>query len=173
MLARDMGAEYISLGEYVITNRLFSGFDKKRRTTVVDLTKTRRQMQRLTRLNGARPLIVDTHHPEGIVPNNVTTVVFVLRCNPTILIRRLRQKKWSHEKIRENVMAETLDSCYIHARSYYSNRKLVQLDTSHSSVKHSIKTAKSILSGGKAPIPRVNWLSKLENDTPLSKYLRR
>ena len=137
---------------------------------MVNITKTRGRMQRFTHLNG-RPLIVDTHHPEGIVLNNVTTVVFVLRCDPVILIRRLRQKKWSREKIRENVMAETLDSCYIYARSYYGSQKLVQLDTSHSSVKHSVKIAKSILSGAKIPTPRVNWLGKLENDESLSKYL--
>jgi len=170
MLARDLGAEYFSLGEYVTKRHLFSGLDRKRRTKVVDMTNTRSRMQRLTHLNG-RPLIVDTHHPEGIVLNNVTTAVFVLRCDPAILIRRLRTKKWSRKKIHENVIAEALDSCYIHARSYYASRKLVQLDTSHSSVKHSVKAAKRILSGGKAPIRRVDWLSKLENDESLSKYL--
>ena len=170
MLASDLSAKYLSLGKYVTKRQLFTGFDKKRRTKVVDITKTRSWMQRYERLHD-RPLIVDTHHPEGIVLNNVTTVVFVLRCDPAILIRRLRHKNWSREKIRENVMAEALDSCYIHARLYYGTRKLVQLDTSHSSVKHSVETAKSILSGAKIPTPRVNWLSKLENNESLSIYL--
>jgi adenylate kinase len=114
---------------------------------------------------------VDTHHPEGILPNNMTTFVFVLRCDPAILIRRLRRKKWGKEKIRENVMAEILDYCLIHAQAYYTNRKLVQLDTSHSSVKQSVKTAMNILSGTKAPLLQLNWLTKLETDVPLSKYL--
>ena len=134
------------------------------------MAKTRRQVRRLTALNNCL-LVVDTHHPEGIIPNKMATIVFVLRCNPVILIRRLRRKKWSSKKIRENVMAETLDSCYILAASYYAMKKLVQLDTSHSTPERSVRTAKSILSGGKAPILKVNWLRNLENDLSLSKFL--
>ena len=171
MLARDLNAEYLSLGKYIASRRLFSRLDERRTTKVVDITKTRNQVRRFTTFSN-RPLVVDTHHPEGIIPNNMATFVIVLRCNPVILLRRLRRKKWNSEKIRENVMAETLDSCYIHARSYYSRRKLVQIDTSHSSVKHSVITAKSILSGSKAPILRVDWLHNLENDASLSKFLR-
>ena len=171
MLTRELCGEYFSLGKYITKHQLFSGVDRKRRTKVVDITRTSGRMRQFNHPD-VRPLIVDTHHPEGIVPNNVTTVVFVLRCDPAILIRRLRRKKWSHEKIRENVMAEALDSCYITARSYYTNRKIVQLDTSHSNVKHSVETAKNILSGKKAPIlTTVNWLGKLENDASLAKHL--
>ena len=170
MLAREIGGKYLSLGTYVSKHRLFSGVDKKRRTKVVDVTKTSRRMRSFTDPS-AVPLVVDTHHPEGIIPNNMTSFVFVLRCDPTILIRRLRRKKWGQEKIRENVMAELLDYCLIHAQTYYANRKLVQLDMSHSSVKRSVKTAVNILSGTKAPILRLNWLSKLETNASLSKYL--
>lgn len=170
MLARELRGEYLSLGKYIIKHRLFSGLDKKRSARIVDITRTSNRIQQFTHRN-VRPLIVDTHHPEGIVTNNVTTVVFVLRCDPVILIRRLRRKKWSREKIRENVMAEALDSCYITARSYYTNRKLVQLDTSHSKVKNSVETAKDILSGNKAPFLSVNWLDKLKDDASLAKYL--
>jgi len=155
---------------YVSKHRLFSGVDKKRRTKVVDVTKTCRQMRSFADPSAA-PLVIDTHHPEGIIPNNMTTFVFVLRCDPAILIRRLRRKKWNREKIRENVMAEILDYCLIHAQACYANRKLAQLDTSNSSVEQSVKVAINILSGTKAPILRLNWLSKLETDVPLSKYL--
>jgi len=170
MLARDLNGEYLSLGKYITGRRLFSKFDDRRRTRVVDMAKTRKRLRRLVTLSN-RPLIVDTHHPEGIITNKMVTFIFVLRCNPVILMRRLRRKKWSSEKVRENVMAETLDSCYIHARSYYSNRKVAQLDTSHSSVKRSIKTAESILSGGEAPILKINWLRTLENDASFSNFL--
>jgi len=134
------------------------------------MNRTKRRMQQFARPN-VRPLIVDTHHPERIVTNRMTTIVFVLRCDPVVLIRRLRRKKWSRQKIRENVMAETLDSCYIAAQSYYTSQKIVQLDTSHSSAKHSVEAAKNTLSGKKTPVLSVNWLSKLEKDVSLARYL--
>jgi adenylate kinase len=170
MLTRELRGEYLSLGKYITKHRLFSGRDKKRRTKVVDITRTSSRMQQFAHPN-VRPLVVDSHHPEGIVPNNVTAVVFVLRCDPAILKRRLRRKKWSPEKIRENLMAEVLDSCYITARSYYASRKLVQLDTSHTNAKRSVEIAKNILSGKKAPAFSVNWLGELQNGTSLAKYL--
>jgi adenylate kinase len=170
MLAREIGAEYLSLGKYISDHRLFSGVDRKRKTRVVDLIRTRHRMRSFTEPD-APPLIVDTHHPEGIVRNNVTSLVFVLRCDPTILIRRLQRKKWHQEKIRENVMAEVLDYCFINAQSYYTRGKIVQLDTSRSSVKGSVKRAKKILSRTKPPSLHVDWLRKLEKDPSLSKYL--
>jgi len=170
MLARRLNAEYLPVGKFVTRHHLFRRYDEKRRTKVVDTTKTSRRIRRLIKPSD-NTIVVETHHPEGIIVNDLANVVFVLRCKPSILMRRLRRKNWSNEKIRENVMAETLDSCYIHARSYYARRKLVQLDTSHSSVKRSVTIAEKILSGGKKPISKVNWLSDLENDASLSKYL--
>jgi adenylate kinase len=171
MLAKEINAEYLSLGKYISEHGLFSGFDRKRRTRVVDLVRTREGVHRFTN-SGPAPIVVDTHHPEGIISNNVATTIFVLRCDPTILIRRLQGKKWVRQKIRENVMAEILDYCFIKARNYYAGGKVVQLDTSRSSVKHSVRAAKNILSGRKPPNLRVNWLTKLEKNASLSKYLR-
>ena len=170
MLARHLNAEYLPVGKFITRHHLFRRYDEKRRTKVVDMTKTSRRMRRLIKLSD-HTIVVETHHPEGIIANDLANVVFVLRCKPSILMRRLRRKKWSNEKIRENVMAEILDSCYIHARSYYVRRKLVQLDTSHSNVKRSVRLAEKVLSGGKKPISRVNWLRDLENDASLSRYI--
>ena len=168
-LARELDADYLSLGKYITKHHLFS-LDEKRRTRIVNIPRTSGRIRKFTQPN-TRALIVDTHHPELIVPNKLTTIVFILRCQPVILIRRLRRKKWSQDKIRENVMAEILDSCYIAAKSYYADGKLVQLDTSHSTVKHTVETAKRILSGKKVPVLDVNWLSGLEVDERLAKYL--
>ena len=170
-LAKEIRAEYLSLGKYIWEHKLFSRVDRKRSTKVVDLVRTREGVHRFTN-SGPAPIVVDTHHPEGIIPNNEATVIFVLRCDPSVLIRRLQRKRWVRQKIRENVMAEILDYCFIKARSYYTGGKVVQLDTSRSSVKSSVSSAKSILSGRKPPHVSANWLTKLEKNASLSKYLR-
>jgi len=133
--------------------------------------KTRAQIRKLVDL--VSPLLVlDTHHPEGIIPNSLARIVFVLRCDPSILARRLRKRRWSQEKIRENVTAEILDYCFINAYSYYAKKKVVQLDTSRSSVKHSVSLARNILAGGKMPIRRMDWLAKVLKSSSLSEYVR-
>ena len=170
-LANEMGAQYVSLGKYVTEHRLYSGVDRRRKTRIIDVPKTRAKLFKLVK-SASLPLIIDTHHPEGIIPNNATRIVFVLRCNPIILAQRLRKKKWSHEKITENVVAEILDYCLINARSYYTKKKVTQLDTSRSSVKRSVLTARKILAGEKPPARPVDWLSKVSKSSSLSKYLK-
>jgi len=169
MLARETEAVYLSLGEYVLEHRLFAGFDRKRTTRIVDVNRARKRIRTITQ-SIQTPLIIDTHHPEGIVPDRVASHIFVLRCDPRILIRRLQRKKWSREKIRENVMGEILDYCYINARSNYAKSKVVQLDTSSSNPKQTVKAALRILSGAKPAILRVDWLRVLEKES-IWKYL--
>jgi adenylate kinase len=169
-LANEIGAQYVSLANYVAEHRLYSGVDRRRKTRIIDVPKTRAKIFKLVDI-ASLPLIIETHHPEGIIPNNATRIVFVLRCDPAVLTRRLREKKWSQEKIKENVMAEILDYCLINARSYYTNTKVTQLDTSRSSVKRSVLTASKILAGRKARACSVDWLTKVSMSRSLSMYL--
>ena len=69
-------------------------------------------------------------------------------------------------------MAEILDYCFINAYSYYAKKKVVQLDTSRSSVKRSVSVARNILAGGKMPIRRLDWLAKVLKSSSLSEYAR-
>jgi len=168
-LAKQMDAQYLSLGEYVTQNRLFKGIDRSRRTKIVDVQRTRSRLREV--FLGSDLLIVDTHIPEGIVPNNATRIVFVLRCNPRILWRRLTSRRWSREKVRENVMAELVDYCLIAARTTYGRSKVVQLDMSHGSVNRSVSLAKQILLSSKSYSLSIDWLTKLAKDEPFLKLL--
>jgi adenylate kinase len=170
-LADEIGAHYVSLANYATEHRLYSGVDRRRETRIIDVRKARAKIRKLVD-SASFPLIIDTHHPEGIVPNNAVRMVFVLRCDPSILAQRLRKRKWSREKITENVMSEILDYCFINARSYYANRRVIQLDTSRASVQRSVSIAKSILAGERPPTCRVDWLTKVSKSSSLSNYLK-
>ena len=170
MLAKQMAAEYLSLRDYILEHRLYKGIDRRRKSKIVNLVKTRTHLRNIIAKRDS--LIVDTHIPEGIVPGNSTRMVFVLRCDPQILERRLRRRKWTSEKVKENVMAEILDCCLIAAQSKYGKRKVVQLDTSRTSVKHSVLVARKIISRSKSFTSSMDWLEKLENDRSFAKYLR-
>lgn len=169
MLAKQLKAHYFSLGSYIIQHGLYQSVDRKRKSKIVDVIEARRRMR--TILSKHPFLIVDTHTPEGIVPRDATRMVFVLRCNPQLLERRLRRRKWLVEKVKENVMAEILDSCLITAQKYYGKKKVTQLDTSYASAKNSALLAIKILSRPKFSKPSVDWLRKLETDKSFEKYL--
>ena len=169
-LAKALGARYINLTQFVFERKLHSGIDRERRTKIMDLARTRSSLRRELRAVTV-PVVVDTHTPEGIVPREMVRQVFVLRCHPKVLEARLRAKKWKAKKIRENVLAEIVDSCLTAAVKQYGWRKVIQLDTSRMSVRRSAGMIKSAILGKLGRRIKVNWLERLEREGLLDRYL--
>lgn len=48
-------------------------------------------------------------------------MIFVIRCAPTILVKRLGKRKYSKKKIHENLECELLDYCTIKSEANYRN----------------------------------------------------
>jgi adenylate kinase len=55
--------------------------------------------------------------------------IVVLRCRPDELKKRLAQRKYREEKIRENADAEALDVCLIETVEAFSPERIFELDT--------------------------------------------
>jgi adenylate kinase len=114
--------------------------------------------------------VVDTHVPDA-VPRERVSKVIVLRCHPRVLEARLRRKGWSASKIRENLLAEILDSCYVTAVDYHGARKTSQLDTSRVSLSKCVSEAKRSLTKHAAGKVRVDWIGVLTREHSLEQYL--
>ena len=59
--------------------------------------------------------------------------VIVLRCDPSVLVNRLKERNYSDKKIRENLEAEAIGIIYSEALNYYGTKNLIQVDTSEKS----------------------------------------
>ncbi|MBU7031884.1 MAG: dephospho-CoA kinase [Theionarchaea archaeon] len=68
-------------------------------------------------------IIIDSHFAHVFEVD----LVFVLRCEPSILFERLKRRNYSEEKIRENVMAEILDFCVLDALEYHAPEKIFEI----------------------------------------------
>ncbi len=167
-LAQQMHADYLSLTKLVIDMRLQAGLDRRRRTRVVDLEKTRAWLRKNLRERDAIT-ILDTHIPDAAPRERVSRVI-VLRSHPRELERRLRRKRWSTAKRRENVLAEILDSCYVIANQYYGARKIMQLDTSRTSVNKTVNQCKTLLRKRRRSQTVVDWIAALDPRT-LERYM--
>jgi adenylate kinase len=168
-LAELIGAAYFSLNQFVITHRAYSSLDRQRHTRVVDLERTRRLMTKAL-AKGKTMAIIDTHIPDAI-PKSQVRMAIVLRCHPKTLERRLRKKGWSARKIRENVLAEILDSCYVSALGYYGGKKIAQIDTTKTSVRKSASQAKRVILNGTSGEHRIDWIKTLKREHSLGEYL--
>jgi adenylate kinase len=168
-LARKLHADYLSLSKLVVCKRLHEAVDQERRTRIVDLERTRAWLRESLGKSGA-VTIIDTHVADA-VPREYVMKVLVLRCHPSILEARLRRKGWRAHKVRENVLAEILDSCYVVAAEYYGSERVFQLDTSRASVSEAVKQCKALLKQQSPSRPRVDWITVLDQEGVLARYM--
>lgn len=142
-LGKLLGLRVIHITEWVKGKKLGKWKGKE---LIVSPSRLRRSL--LNEKNG----IIEGHLAcEFSLPR---TLVFVLRCSPSVLRRRLRARKYSGIKARENIEAEALDYCTILAERNY--RRVYDIDTTHSPApKTARKMVRIIKKGGKGD--RVDW----------------
>jgi len=73
--------------------------------------------------------------------------IIVLRCDPKVLVRRLSERGYSKEKVRENLEAEAIGTIYSESLNFLDFAHVVQLDTSIHTVSESAKILKDYMNG--------------------------
>ena len=74
----------------------------------------------------------------------------VLRCDPLVLIKRLKKRGYKNKKIYDNALFEAIDGTYIEAIELHKN--VVQIDNTHS-IKKSITLLRKLIEENKVPKP--------------------
>lgn len=122
------GFAIINLNAEIKKRKLYSCYDRKRKTYVADLKKVGRFL--INELKSERydnkSVMIDSHLSHLLSPRLIDAVV-VLRCEPAELEKRLKKRKWGAEKIRENVESEIIGLIEYEARK--KHKKVFAIDT--------------------------------------------
>lgn len=163
LLAKKIGARTIYLHEFVKKKRLANGYDDKMESEIVDIKKLKKELKKeIAKVKSQHPtqhLIVEGHLAcEFSLPANI---VFVLRCKPAELKKRLAARNYPSKKVEENVMAEMLDYCSQQAEANYSRAKIFELETAgRSALQIATRIARIIAGKGKGD--RVDYQRELK-----------
>lgn len=84
-------------------------------------------------------------------------LIIVLRCQPIILQKRLEERNYNQEKIRENIEAEALNIISEEAIDSYGEKKVFELDTSSSESDESVKLLNDIINGNIKSNKRIDY----------------
>ena len=104
ILEKNYSVKNIHLHQFAQNENLVEGYDKKRRSDIIDIDALNKRFIEKTK---DEPLVlIDGHLSHFLIS---VDMVIVLRCHPSILRTRLQEKQWSKEKINENLEAEILD----------------------------------------------------------------
>lgn len=147
---RRNGYRVIDVGDFARERGIVKGRDPKRKSLEVDVNELD------TALIGEQ--CSGTVFYIGHLSHLLTTdLTIVLRCNPTVLRKRLKKRKWSDRKIRENIEAEACDVILIEALE--RSNEVFEIDTTDRSAKEVETAVDDILAGKreKYAVGNIDW----------------
>ena len=125
-LALEKKLLYVPLNEILKKEHVYERYDKKFHSYVVDERKVREILIGLikaARMLG-QGLIIDSHLSHE-VPGRYADECIVVKCDLKTLKKRLKKRRYSERKIRENLDAEILDACLVEAKENGHKVKIV------------------------------------------------
>ncbi|MFH1316911.1 MAG: adenylate kinase family protein [Candidatus Woesearchaeota archaeon] len=124
-ISKAFGFKYVDVNKVVLENQLSEGFDKKRKTKIIDTKKLAKALVDLIK-ESEESLVIDSHLSH-FVPKKYVDLCVVTKCDLKILENRLKKRKYGKEKVRENLDAEIFDICFNEANE--KNHKIILIDT--------------------------------------------
>jgi adenylate kinase len=160
-LCKKSGFKLIEPNRLVRKEKLYTRFDRVRKTYIVDEGKLRSRLKALSR--SSERIVLPTHLVGTFLPKASVKSVLVLRLDPVVLYKRLRARRWTKSKAWENTEAEILDVCFQDSLSLLGPRKVYEIDTTRKSAAEVYREALRVLSRGRTGRSRVvNWLARYD-----------
>ena len=128
-------------------------------TLIADPTKVRAEFARLIKsLRGS--MVVEGLLAHFLQPKFITHVV-VLRAKPSVLEKRLRRRRYSLQKIKDNVESEALSIILWEAVKIHGAKKVYEIDTTKLKAQSAVKLFLRALAGKILLRPgKIDWLEE-------------
>ena len=138
-LAKIMKWKLVRPDDIAKKKKLYLGYDKERKSWIVDLKKLRKKIKKAENEN--ENIIIESLYSHFLPAD----LIIVLRTNPEILMKRLKKKYNWRTKITENYEAELIG--LITSEALQKSRKVYEIDTSRSNAFTTAKLIKRIIEG--------------------------
>ena len=124
-LSKSKKLKYVDVTKLIKDNKIFEKYDKKMDCVVVDIKKLNNELVKI--IKDDKKVIIDSHLSHYLPPKYVDLCI-VTKCSLKTLEKRLKKRRYSKEKIRENLDAEIFDTCRIEALEKGHKVKVVWTD---------------------------------------------
>ncbi len=120
-LAKKLGWRLVSLNQLAKEKKLYLGYDRSRRSRIVDLRRLRSEVSRISKKE--KNLILESHYSHDLPCD----FVVILRTNPGELRKRMQKSGWPKRKIEENIEAEIME--VVKAEALEKAKRILEIDT--------------------------------------------
>jgi len=114
-VSKILGLEHVNVSKRALEIGAAAGEDEG--SILVDLDILKETLEKMDNI------VIDSHFAEVFDSD----FIFVLRCEPKILFERLKRRSYPEKKVKENVEAEILDYCLIHALENHPAEKIFEI----------------------------------------------
>ena len=111
-LARKLKYKYLNVNELIKEKGLRENYLRKLDTYEVDTKKLNKEL--IKKIKKIKHLIIDSHLSQNL-PKKYVDLCIICKCDIPELKIRLKKRKYSKAKIKENINAEIFDVCLIEA----------------------------------------------------------
>jgi len=130
-IAKKLNFLYFDVNKLIVKNKLYEGYDRKRRTRIVDINKLGKffisEIKIFQKINKKYNGLVVDSHLSHYIPRKYIDLCIIAKCSIKELNKRLKNKKFHKNKIKENLQAEIFDVCYKEALE--KKHKIFVIDT--------------------------------------------
>ncbi len=118
LIAEKLQIEHIDISQFIIDRKIYDSYDQALDSKVFDEDIVINELNKYTKNKNS--FIIDTHSP--IVAIDISfDYIFQLVCDTKILGERLEQRKYSKEKIDENIQSEIFNVIGEELEEYFTN----------------------------------------------------
>ncbi|MDP4197775.1 MAG: adenylate kinase family protein [Bacteroidota bacterium] len=159
-LERKKNWKVIHLNDLIKEEHLYTEIDEERDAVIADMELVRQRLAEIVSGRENEVIILDSH-----LAHYIADIVIILRAYPPELKMRLKARRYSEEKIRENIEAEALDVILVEAFEWCE--KVFEIDTTGKSIEETgqdlEKIIDHILSGNEEELSEyepgyINWI---------------
>ena len=127
-LAKKLGFHYTDVNKLIKKYNISEGYDRKRKTKIIDVRKLNKALiKELGNFKAAEKGIIIDSHLSHYLPRKYVDLCIVAKCGLKELKKRLKKKKYTEDKVRENLDAEIFDICLNEAKE--NKHKVVVVNT--------------------------------------------
>ena len=175
-IAKKINAKVINLNLLAQSEDLVSKYDEGRETWVIDEEKLRKKTLDLiknAKNENVEVLIIESHFAD-IIPEQYVDLIIILRCEPSILSLRLKERGYKEQKVKENIQSEILGNCVNFFIESKVHKPIYEIDTSKFSINQLRDEIIRIIYDKEYSkiykLGQIDWLEKLFNLNQLMKY---
>jgi adenylate kinase len=124
-ITKKIKGKYIDVNKIISKYKLSEGYDKKRKSKIVDIKKLNKVLINIIK-KSKNSLVIDSHLSHYL-PKKYVDLCIITKCDLKVLQKRLKKRGYNKDKIRENLDAEIFDVCLNEARKKGHN--IIVIDT--------------------------------------------